>query len=70
MLPLLPELADLADRQLVIEAVVEDESVKAGIFAQLDEIITDPGLRIGAGELAEPLKLTAGRKRHALVVLD
>jgi tyrosyl-tRNA synthetase len=34
-----------------------------------DEIITDPGLRIGAGELAEPLKLTAGRKRHALVTL-
>jgi tyrosyl-tRNA synthetase len=34
-----------------------------------DEIITDAGLRIGAGELAEPLKLTAGRKRHALVTL-
>jgi hypothetical protein len=24
---------------------------------------------VGAGLLAEPLKLTAGRKRHALVVL-
>lgn len=34
-----------------------------------DEIVTDPGLRIGAGELAEPIKLTAGKKRHALVTL-
>ncbi len=34
-----------------------------------DNIVTDPGLRIGARELAEPVKLTAGKKRHALVVL-
>jgi tyrosyl-tRNA synthetase len=34
-----------------------------------DEIVTDPARRIGAGHLAEPLKLTAGKKRHALVVL-
>ena len=34
-----------------------------------DEIVTDGGLRIGAGHLAEPLKLTVGKKRHALVVL-
>src|SRR5271156_7004042 len=30
------DLADLADRQLVIEAVVEDEDVKTAIFAELD----------------------------------
>ena len=35
------DLAQLADRQLVIEAVLEDESVKAGIFAELDRVITD-----------------------------
>jgi len=34
-----------------------------------DEVITDPGLRLGAGDLAEPVKLTAGKKRHALVTL-
>ena len=34
-----------------------------------DEVLTDAGLVVGAGLLAEPLKLTAGRKRHALVVL-
>lgn len=35
-----------------------------------DEPVTDAGLRLGASHLAEPLKLTAGKKRHALVVLD
>ncbi len=35
-----------------------------------DEVVMDAGLRIGASELVEPLKLTAGKKRHALVVLD
>ena len=35
-----------------------------------DEIVLDAAQRIGAGELAEPLKLTAGKKRHALVILD
>ena len=35
-----------------------------------DEIVSDAGLRIGASMLIEPLKLTAGKKRHALVVLD
>lgn len=34
-----------------------------------DEIVSDAGLRYGAGHFAEPLKLTAGKKRHALVVL-
>ncbi|SDX11160.1 tyrosine--tRNA ligase [Litoreibacter albidus] len=35
-----------------------------------DEIITDAGLFITANELAEPLKLSAGKKRHALVTLS
>jgi tyrosyl-tRNA synthetase len=35
-----------------------------------DEVVLDAGQTLGAGELIEPVKLTAGRKRHALVVLD
>jgi tyrosyl-tRNA synthetase len=35
-----------------------------------DEPVTDTGLRLGASHFVEPVKLTAGRKRHALVVLD
>jgi len=34
-----------------------------------DEVMTDAALRLGAGDLSAPVKLTAGRKRHALVVL-
>ncbi|MEU4997821.1 3-hydroxybutyryl-CoA dehydrogenase [Streptomyces sp. NPDC021622] len=35
-------LDDLADRQLVIEAVVEDTSAKTELFASLDKVIEDP----------------------------
>jgi tyrosyl-tRNA synthetase len=34
-----------------------------------DEIVLDAGQMIGAGELVEPVKLTAGKKLHALVTL-
>ncbi len=36
------DLGDFADRQLVVEAVVEDEKIKSEIFAELDSIVTDP----------------------------
>ncbi|WP_209425473.1 tyrosine--tRNA ligase [Pararhodobacter sp. SW119] len=35
-----------------------------------DAPLSDAGLMIRAGDLAEPVKLTAGRKRHALVALE
>jgi tyrosyl-tRNA synthetase len=34
-----------------------------------DEDVTDPGLMITAADLARPIKLSAGKKRHALVTL-
>ncbi|MCV2868553.1 tyrosine--tRNA ligase [Defluviimonas sp. WL0002] len=34
-----------------------------------DDLATDAGQMFGASHLVEPLKLTAGKKRHALVVL-
>jgi tyrosyl-tRNA synthetase len=34
-----------------------------------DEVAADAGQMFGAGHFAEPMKLTAGRKRHALVTL-
>ncbi|MCB5410037.1 tyrosine--tRNA ligase [Pseudogemmobacter faecipullorum] len=34
-----------------------------------DEVLSDAGLRLSAADLAQPVKLTAGKKRHALVVL-
>ena len=33
------DMAELADRQLVVEAVVEDEAMKVDIFRQLDRVV-------------------------------
>ncbi len=35
-----------------------------------DEVVTDASLRVDLSKLAQSLKLTAGKKRHALVVLE
>lgn len=35
------DLADLADRQLVVEAIAEDEAVKVDMFRALDSVLTD-----------------------------
>ncbi|MEE2818711.1 MAG: tyrosine--tRNA ligase, partial [Pseudomonadota bacterium] len=35
-----------------------------------DKPLTDAGLMIDAAALASPIKLSAGKKRHALVQLD
>jgi 3-hydroxybutyryl-CoA dehydrogenase len=35
------DLTDLADRQLVIEAAIENEALKVDIFRQLDEVVAD-----------------------------
>ncbi len=35
-----------------------------------DEVLTDAGLILTSKDLAEPLKLSAGKKRHALVSVD
>src|SRR3954447_21600894 len=49
------ELKDLADRQLVIEAVIEDETVKGKIFAELDDIITDPDAVLASNTSSIPI---------------
>jgi 3-hydroxybutyryl-CoA dehydrogenase len=36
------DLGELADRQLVVEAVAENEQVKTDVFTALDKVITDP----------------------------
>jgi tyrosyl-tRNA synthetase len=35
-----------------------------------DAALSDAGLMIGAADLAQPIKLSAGKKRHALIVLQ
>ena len=62
-------MADLADRQLVIEAVIEDENVKAAIFSQLDEIITDPDAVLASNTSSIPvMKLGAATRNPGRVL--
>ena len=37
-----PDMGDFADRQLVVEAVAENEQAKTEVFASLDKVVTDP----------------------------
>ncbi|MCV7217423.1 3-hydroxybutyryl-CoA dehydrogenase [Mycobacterium crocinum] len=63
------ELAELSDRQLVIEAVVEDEAVKGKIFAQLDELITDPDAVLASNTSSIPImKIAAATKNPSRVL--
>ncbi len=60
---------ELADRQLVIEAVIEDENVKAKIFADLDRVITDPDAVLASNTSSIPImKLAAATQNPARVL--
>jgi 3-hydroxybutyryl-CoA dehydrogenase len=48
-------LADLADRQLLIEAVIEDEAVKTKVFAELDKLVTDPDAVLASNTSSIPI---------------
>lgn len=62
-------LADLADRQLVIEAVIEDDAVKAKIFAELDELIADPDAVLASNTSSIPImKIAAATKNPGRVL--
>lgn len=63
------DLNDMADRQLVIEAIVEDENVKAKVFAQLDEIITDPDAVLASNTSSIPIMKIAAATKNPQRVL-
>ncbi|GEP39623.1 3-hydroxybutyryl-CoA dehydrogenase [Nocardioides psychrotolerans] len=48
-------LEDLADRDLVIEAIVEDEDAKVALFRRLDEIVTSPGAILASNTSSIPI---------------
>jgi 3-hydroxybutyryl-CoA dehydrogenase len=48
-------LADFADRQLVIEAIIEDVAIKAKVFAELDKVITDPDAVLASNTSSIPI---------------
>ncbi|NXY99762.1 3-hydroxybutyryl-CoA dehydrogenase [Streptomyces sp. BR123] len=49
------DLDDLADRQLVIEAVTEDADTKTAVFAALDKVVADPGAILATNTSALPV---------------
>jgi 3-hydroxybutyryl-CoA dehydrogenase len=57
-------LSDLSDRQLVIEAVIEDDAVKGKIFAELDEIIGDPDAVLASNTSSIPIMKIAAATRN------
>ncbi|MDO3636382.1 3-hydroxybutyryl-CoA dehydrogenase [Mycolicibacterium arseniciresistens] len=63
------DIADLADRQLVVEAIVEDAAVKAKVFAQLDEAVTDPDAVLASNTSSIPImKIAAATKNPSRVL--
>lgn len=62
-------LADMADRQLVIEAVVENETVKGKIFAELDQIVTDPDAVLASNTSSIPIMKIAAATENPSRVL-
>ena len=62
-------LSDLADRQLVVEAIVEDAAVKAKVFAELDEVVTDPDAVLASNTSSIPImKIAAATKNPGRVL--
>jgi 3-hydroxybutyryl-CoA dehydrogenase len=63
------ELSELHDRQLVIEAIVEDEHAKVDLFAKLDAIVTDREAILASNTSSIPImKLAMATGRRDRVV--
>jgi 3-hydroxybutyryl-CoA dehydrogenase len=63
------DLADMADRQLVIEAVVEDEALKTEVFRVLDRVVTDPAAILASNTSSIPvMKLGIATQRPEQVL--
>ena len=63
------EMAALQDRQLVVEAIVEDESAKVALFRRLDEIVTGQGAILASNTSSIPImKLAVATKRPTHVL--
>ncbi len=66
---LVTDLGELADRDLVMEAVVEDEKIKSDLFRRLDEVVTSADAVFASNTSSIPImKLGAATRRPAQVV--
>jgi 3-hydroxybutyryl-CoA dehydrogenase len=63
------DLTALHDRDLVIEAIVENEAIKTELFRRLDEIVTSPTAILASNTSSIPImKLAVATKRPEQVV--
>lgn len=63
------DLGDFADRDLVIEAVVEHEATKTEVFARLDKVVASPQAIFASNTSSIPImKLAMATQRPAQVI--
>ncbi|MEV0677683.1 3-hydroxybutyryl-CoA dehydrogenase [Actinosynnema sp. NPDC050436] len=65
------DLADFADRNLVVEAVAENEQVKTDVFAALDKVVEDPKAIFASNTSSIPimkLGMATGRPEQVIGV--
>ena len=62
-------LEELADRELVVEAIVEDEKVKVGLFRELDGLVSSPDAILASNTSSIPImKLAVATERPTHVI--
>jgi 3-hydroxybutyryl-CoA dehydrogenase len=63
------DFSDLADRELVVEAVAEDEGVKLDVFRKIDAAVTDPHAILATNTSSIPIiKLAMATTRPEQVI--
>jgi 3-hydroxybutyryl-CoA dehydrogenase len=68
-LRLTTDMADLADRQLVVEAVMEDEALKTEVFSLLDKVVEDSDALLASNTSSIPImKLGMATNRPERVI--
>jgi len=63
------DFADLSDRQLVVEAVMEDERLKTEVFVALDQVMSDTDAILASNTSSIPimkLGMATGRPEHVV----
>ncbi len=63
------DLADLANRQLVIEAIIEDEAAKTSLFQSVDKVLEDPDAVLASNTSSIPimkLAMVTGRPGNVI----
>lgn len=58
------ELEDFADREIVIEAIVENEDIKKDVFSKLDKIVTDPKAALCSNTSSLPIQTIASATKN------